>query len=261
MKAYLPGLLVAGLRLLERKLIRKVDLIITASTILRDKLMSQGLKSVTTLGNYPCLREFGAVDDTHLLKAREKLGVSGDQVLVAYIGGFSRNRALLPFIEAAALLPKVEFHLWGDGHQRSQVEAAVSRRPNTHYHGWLPVAQLPLYFQCADIIYYGLRKHDASALYNAPNTVAQAMASGTPVIGTDIGDLGRMIRDTGCGVLLDGTTPDQIAAAIEKLLLPEFRTSAGSKGLSAAFSKYNAENVQKELVALYEGLLAGGEEN
>jgi glycosyltransferase involved in cell wall biosynthesis len=87
------------------------------------------------------------------------------------------------------------------------------------------------------------------------------MASGTPVIGTDIGDLGRMIRDTGCGVLVDELTPVQIAAAIEKLLLPELRERKGSKGLAAAFSKYNAENVQNELVALYEGVLAGGKEN
>ena len=70
MRAYLPGLLVAGLRQLEKRLIRKADLTITASTILRDELMSHVLKPVTTLGNYPCLREFGAVDETHLLKAR-----------------------------------------------------------------------------------------------------------------------------------------------------------------------------------------------
>jgi glycosyltransferase involved in cell wall biosynthesis len=224
-------------------------------------LKSKGLKSVTTLGNYPCLSEFEALDHTHLQKSREDLGVSANQVLVAYIGGFSRNRALLPFIEAAALLPKVEFHLWGDGHQRPQVEEAVAQHRNAHYHGWLPVAQLPLYFQAADIIYYGLRKDDASAVYNAPNTVAQAMASGTPVIGTDIGDLGRMIRDAGCGMLLDELTPGQIAAAIEKLLLPEFRKRKGSNGLTAAVSKYNAENVQKKLVTLYESFLAGGKEN
>jgi glycosyltransferase involved in cell wall biosynthesis len=261
MRAYLAGFLVTGLRQLESRLIRKVDLTITASTILRDELTTRGQRPVVTLGNYPSLDEFRPIDKASVMKAREELGVSKNQVLVAYIGGFSRNRALLPFIEAAALLPNVEFHLWGDGHQRPQVEEAVAQHRNAHYHGWLPVAQLPLYFQAADIIYYGLRKDDASSVYNAPNTVAQAMASGTPVIGTDIGDLGRMIRDTDCGVLLDETTPGQIASATESLLLPEFRERKGSKGLTAAVSKYNAENVQKKLVALYESFLAGGKEN
>jgi len=261
MKAYLPGILVRGLGQLEHRLTRKADLIITASTTLRDELIARGLRSVVTLGNYPCLSEFRAIDKARLMGAREELGVSPKTVLIAYIGGFSRNRALLPFLEAADLLPNVEFHLWGDGHLRPQVEEAVARHGNAHYHGWLPVDQLPLYFQTADIIYYGLRRDDASAVYNAPNTVAQAMASGTPIIGTDIGDLGRMIRDTDCGVLLDETTPGQIASAIERLLLPEFRERKGSKGLTAAVSKYNAENVQKRLVALYESFLTGGKEN
>ncbi len=261
MKAYLPGLLVSGLRQLERRLSRKADLTITASTTLRDELISRGLRSVVTLGNYPCLSEFRAIDKARLMRAREELGVSPKTVLVAYVGGFSQNRALVPFIETAELLPNVEFHLWGDGHQRPQVEASVSQYRNARYHGWLPVDQLPLYFQAADIIYYGLRLDDASAAYNAPNTVAQAMASGKPVIATDIGDLGRMIRDTGCGILLDEATPGGIAAAVERLSSPELRETMGSRGLASAVSKYNAEMVQKRLVAHYEQLTAGGSES
>ncbi len=261
MRAYLPGILVTGLRQLERKLSRKADLIITASTTLRDELIAGGLRSVVTLGNYPCLNEFKAIDKARLMRAREELGVSPRTVLVAYIGGFSRNRALMPFIEAADLLPDVEFHLWGDGHQRPRVEASVSRYRNAYYHGWLPVDQLSLYFHAADIIYYGLRLDDASAAYNAPNTLAQAMASGKPVIATDIGDLGRLIRETGCGILLDEATPGGIAAAVERLSSPELCETMGSRGLAAAVSKYNAETVQQELVTLYEQLAAGGSEN
>lgn len=257
MKAYLPGLIVTGLQRLEKRLIRHADLTITASTVLRDELVAKGLRPVVTLGNYPCLNQFRAVASERITQAREDLGVPRERLLIAYIGGFSRNRALLPFIHAAGLLPDVEFHVWGNGHQRAHVEAAAAHFQNAHYHGWLSAELLPLYFQAADIIYYGLKKDDASSPYNAPNTVAQAMASGTPVIGTDIGDLGRMIRETGAGILLDEATPEQIALKVEALHSSDLRREMGLRGLAAAVSEYNAGTIQKQLATFYEQLIEG----
>ena len=58
MSLYLPGLMVRALSRLEKRLLGRVDLTITASTVLADKLRAQGVSAVTTIGNYQPLELF-----------------------------------------------------------------------------------------------------------------------------------------------------------------------------------------------------------
>ena len=174
---------------------------------------------------------------------------------MAYIGGLSRNRLLLPVIEAAALLPDVQVHLWGDGPQAGDIERAVARQANTHFHGWLASDRLPVHFRAADIIVYLLRLDYPGAVYNAPNTLAQAMAAGRPIIANDVGDLGRIVRVTQCGLLLQTASPPAIAAAIEQLRDPALRRRLGDHGREAAESTYNTAAMQSQLAQLYARLL------
>jgi glycosyltransferase involved in cell wall biosynthesis len=185
---------------------------------------------------------------------RSELRLAPEDLLVVYVGGFSRNRELLPLIQAAALLPEVQVHLWGDGPQRLAVEQAVAQQPNAYYHGWLASADLPLYFKAADIIYYCLRLDYPGAVYNAPNTLTQAMAASRPIVANDVGDLGRMVRATQCGVLIDQATPQAIAEAVEQLRDPTVRAQLGANGIQAATGLYNMDVTRRQLVEIYQEL-------
>jgi len=252
MSLYLPGFMVQALTRWERWLRRHADVTITASSILCDEFEKP--PPTYTLGNYPEIDDFLQVNDEEALSLRRSLGVEPETLLVAYIGGFSRNRLLLPFIETAVSLPNVQFHLWGDGLQRDDVETAVSQHPNTHYHGWLSYEDLPLHFCAVDIIYYCLRQDYPGAKYNAPNTLPQAMAAARPIIASDIGDLGRMVGETNCGILLPETTPETIATAIEYLTSTTVREKLGKNGRLAAQQTYNAETTQQLLIQIYQDL-------
>jgi glycosyltransferase involved in cell wall biosynthesis len=250
----LPVPFVRALTLWERWLTRRVDATITASTVLRDKFAGRGLSPVVTLGNYHDIAPYDAVPATDVSDLRTRLRVAPDDLLVAYIGGFSPNRMLLPMIEAADSLPQVKFHIWGDGAQRAAVEQAAAGRPNVCYHGWLPSSELPRHFKAADVIFYGLRLDYPGAIYNAPNTLSCAMAAGRPVVATDVGDLGRMVRQADCGILIGEATPRAIAAAIEQLLEPATRARLGSNARQAAKGPYSATAQRAQLIALYDGL-------
>ena len=252
MSLYLPKFMVKALAGWERWLRGHADVTITASSILCDEF---GTPPPTyTLGNYPEISSFLRVNDEDALALRRSWGVGPDTLLVAYIGGFSKNRMLLPFIETAVSLPNVHFHLWGDGLQREDVETAVSHHPNARYHGWLSFEDLPLHFRAVDIIYYCLRQDYPGAKYNAPNTLPQAMAAARPIIATDIGDLGRMVGDTDCGVLLSDTTPENIATAINQLASADVREELGKNGRLAAKHTYNTKATEKLLVQIYQDL-------
>jgi len=255
MSLYLPQPLVWALTAWERYLIRRADVTITASTVLRDEFSRCGIEPVIALGNHQELAAYAAVTDAQTSVVRAALGVPPETLLVAYIGGFSRNRQLLPFIEAASLLPETQFHLWGDGPQRDAVEQAIAGHPNAHYHGWLPAEDLPSYFKAVDVIYYCLRLDYPGAIYNAPNTLSQAMAAGCPLVANDVGDLGRTVRAAQCGVLIAEATPRAIAQALRQLEAPATRGKLGQNGLQAAQSAYNAAIVQRQLIALYQTLL------
>jgi len=254
MSLYLPRVMVKALVLLERALIRKADVVLTASTVLRDEYLARGIRPVVALGNYPDLSPYARVTEAQAEGLRSELRLAPEDLLVVYVGGFSRNRELLPLIQAAALLPEVQVHLWGDGPQRLAVEQAVAQQPNAYYHGWLASADLPLYFKAADIIYYCLRLDYPGAVYNAPNTLTQAMAASRPIVANDVGDLGRMVRATQCGVLIDQATPQAIAEAVEQLRDPTVRAQLGANGIQAATGLYNMDVTRRQLVEIYQEL-------
>jgi glycosyltransferase involved in cell wall biosynthesis len=163
---------------------------------------------------------------------------------------------LLPMIEAAASMPHVKFHIWGEGAQRAAIEQAAAARANVSYHGWLAPSELPRHFKAADVIFYCLRLDYPGAVYNAPNTLSCAMAAGRPVVATDVGDLGRIVRAADCGLLIGEATPPAIAAAIGQLLDPARRAHLGSNALRAARGPYNATAQHAQLLELYRGLCA-----
>jgi glycosyltransferase involved in cell wall biosynthesis len=247
----LPAAFVEALTLWERWLTRRVDATITASTVLRDEFASRGLSPVVTLGNYHDIAPYDAVMHTEVRDLRTRLGVAPEHVLVAYIGGFSPNRVLLPMIEAADSLPHVKFHIWGDGAQRAAIERAIAGRPNVRCHCWLSPSALPCHFKAADVIFYCLKLDYPGAIYNAPNALTRAMAAGRPVVATDVGDLGRMVRAADCGILIGAATPQAIAAGIEQLLDPATRARLGSNARRAAERVYNATVQSTQLIELY----------
>jgi glycosyltransferase involved in cell wall biosynthesis len=131
----------------------------------------------------------------------------------------------------------------------------VVQVPNARYLGWLPEEQVPLITCMADVIYYCLEPDYAGAVYNAPNTLSNAMAAGRPIIANNVGDLGRIVRQTGCGILLDGVSPESIRKAIDSLRSDTLRQKLGEAGLLAARQEYNWSTSQQRLVAVYQQLL------
>ncbi len=256
MSLYLPDTFVHGLARLESHLLRDVDHTITASTVFADKLRLQGLKNVTTIGNFQSLEPFDQVSDQKIAQARTDLGIPADALTLVYIGGFSRNRALTPLLQAAHKMPDIYFLIWGDGHQRDTVVAYSQKNPNIKYFGWLPTDKISLYAQVADVIYYCLVKDYPGAIYNAPNTLAIAMAAGRPIIANNVGDLGRIVHQTGCGLLLSVVNPAAIINALDQLQDPEIRNQLGKAGRTAAESQYNWQIVERRLLQLYQSLIS-----
>lgn len=255
MSLYLAKPIVKALSRLEKRLVGRVDYTITASTLFAEKLSALGARPVLTIGNYQSLNRFDAVSPDDIRAARRRLGLGTKDLMISYIGGFSRNRLLLPLIQAAEKLPDVQILLWGDGHQRATVEDAATRVSNVRYQGWLPADWVPVYMKMTDIVYYCIKPDYPGAVYNAPNTLSQAMAAGRPIIANNVGDLGRIVHQTGCGLLLPEVTADHIVGAVEKLRDETLRSRMGALGRSSAEAEYNWHSEGRKLEMVYETLI------
>jgi glycosyltransferase involved in cell wall biosynthesis len=255
MSLYLPKIFVNILNIFERRLLHHADAAMAASSVFADKLMATGFSPVTHIPNVQELAHFDEVTQDEVVHARQELGLAPGEYVVSYIGGFTRNRLLLPLIEAMHALPNIKLLLWGDGHQRRLVEEAVRGLSNVRYLGWLPADKVPLYTRLSDVIYYCLKPDYPGAIYNSPNTISNAMAAGRPVIANNIGDLGRIVRKTGCGVLLDEVTPRSVCDAIIKLSDPVLRQKLGEAGHKAAEDEFNWIAVEQRLLNVYRSML------
>ncbi len=171
--------------------------------------------------------------------------------MLAYIGGFSRTRQLQPLLDAARLMSDVQIFIWGNGHQCPAVEAAATRYANVHYQGWLPADEVPVYFMAADAIYYCL----VPGYPGWPNTLSNAMAAGRPIIANDVGDLGRIVHEIGCGQLLTEVTPEAICEAVDTLRSSTLRQQMGAAGWQAVKTRFNWTAAGEQLQAIYQHVI------
>lgn len=86
---------------------------------------------------------------------------------------------------------------------------------------------------------------------NFGNVVAEAMAMACPVVVTDRVGLASRVRETECGVVVDGD-PASLAEAVVRLHRdPALRDALGQRGLRAARERMSWEGVAREMDEVY----------
>jgi len=91
--------------------------------------------------------------------------------------------------------------------------------------------------------------------YSLPNKLYEYMMAGLPVIASNFPEMSRIIDENRSGLLIDASSPTEIADAIRTLA--ENRSEArsmGQRGRTAVLEKYNWLEQEKKLITLYEEL-------
>jgi glycosyltransferase involved in cell wall biosynthesis len=86
--------------------------------------------------------------------------------------------------------------------------------------------------------------------------VLEAWANGVPVVVSDHGAMAELVRDTGGGLLVTPGDAPALAAAIEELMRSPARAAElGRRGQMAVHSRYHAERMAQDTIALYRRIL------
>jgi glycosyltransferase involved in cell wall biosynthesis len=82
-----------------------------------------------------------------------------------------------------------------------------------------------------------------------PLTVVEAMACGTPCAATDVGDVRRVVGDT--GLIVPPSDPAVLAEAVKRLALSAEREALGRKARERVTAEYSLERAAERYHALY----------
>ncbi|WP_255194503.1 glycosyltransferase family 4 protein [Natronobeatus ordinarius] len=144
--------------------------------------------------------------------------IDHDGPVVLFVGRLVEGKrptdALCAVAQVRETFPNVELHFCGDGPLRSELKSIardLGLRDSVRFHGQVPYDEMPGVYRSSDVLVLPSRSE------GVPRTVLEAMATGTPVVTSDLDQLtsiverGGQTATTGC--------PDEFASALEDELL------------------------------------------
>ena len=138
---------------------------------------------------------------------------------------------------------------------RRQAEASAASN-RIHFLGDVDDGELPLYYAAADVFALpSCRRSEAFGLAQV-----EAMASGTPVISTDLGTGTSFVNQHGeTGLVVPPEDAGAFAEALETLLTDtELRRAMGARARRRVAAEFGVDRMVERVLEVYETVLAGG---
>ncbi|MBP0493973.1 glycosyltransferase [Roseomonas indoligenes] len=180
---------------------------------------------------------------------------------LVHLGALTRERGAFEMLRALAKCPEgTRLSLIGRFTDNSETEflseakrlgvsGAVER------HGWLPHEAAVALAAEADIGIVLFQPGHENHRLALPHKLFDCMLAGLPVIVPNFAEeVAEVVRETGCGVLVNTADPETVAEAVRALADPHLRAEMGAAGHAAALGRYGWAGEAERLVALYEEL-------
>ncbi len=188
-------------------------------------------------------------------------GNNSDIFNLIYVGGLTEIRGVTQMIQSLEYITKkVKLTLCGKFYPAIYEEQVRSLRgfEKVEYSGWIdPNDILHKMIQSdAGIVCVHPITNYLTAL---PVKLFEYMAAGLPVITSNFPLWKEIVEGNKCGICVDPLNPKEIAEAIEYLIEhPELRKKMEENGRKAVVERYNWENEERKLLAIYAVILRGG---
>ncbi|MCD1296037.1 hypothetical protein CUJ83_13620 [Methanocella sp. CWC-04] len=210
--------------------------------------------SVLPMGIYP--GEFLAVDNKEELKIRH--GISYKNVIL-FIGRLVDKKGLPYLIDAMpgilSRCPDTALIVCGDGPMREDLEKAAKKmgiQDKTFFKGYISKKDKSDYLQMADILVIPSIVTGSGDVEGLPVTLLEGMASGLPVIATDVGGMKDAVTDGWNGFMVPEKDPASISDKAVAILKDNGLASLLSKNALETARKYDWERIGGEYKRIME---------
>jgi glycosyltransferase involved in cell wall biosynthesis len=262
-KWILHHLQVSARKSIEQTVLKKSDCIVALSEYTREKLQrTYGLSSskINVIPGGVDLNRFRPSTDKARIRAR--LDLPEDKFILFTVRNLVPRMGLENLISAFKIVqkghPDLLLVIGGEGPLGSTLREQVRRygiEDFVRFTRYIPDEDLPSYYQMADLFILPTTELEGFGL-----VTVEALASGLPVIGTQVGGTREILSKLGADYLFDDSTPQSIASGILKALNGWAANQAAYKNISETCRKvaelhYSWDNHVRKLEDLYYSML------
>jgi glycosyltransferase involved in cell wall biosynthesis len=243
---------------IELAALRQVDGIVAANSAILAHLCSASQVPATTI--YNCVPK-GDVPNISRTRAKEKLGLKN--YFVIYFPGKARQDYDLDLMFHAARFLRenkgfsVKFVF--TGHQETMVPlvktvGAEHLEDFFDFRGWVTDQELLLYYTATDLCFAVTSDIGLNTKILTPIRLFESMACGVPVVVRDGTLAARIVRQWGCGLIVDNQPTSFSRELVELSRNREKSRALGEAGHRAFTDEFNWNLMQNRLLQLYSQL-------
>ncbi|MEE9323675.1 MAG: glycosyltransferase family 4 protein [Candidatus Aenigmarchaeota archaeon] len=232
-------------------LLESADFKIAISNSVKEVLKSAGVtKNVKIIPNPINLDLFSV---SHRDRIRKKYGLEG--TVVTFVGSISYHKGTDTL---KGIIPKisngdVSFLIVGDGPEKKKLMNFVKERNLRNVvftDGRIPYSQIPGIYSASDIILFPSRWQEPFG-----RIAIESMASGKPVVASDIGAIRDIVENGKTGFLIGSSDIAGWQRSVRKLVDDRgLRERMGRNGKEVARRKYDVRVIAGEVLRIYKNL-------
>ena len=184
-------------------------------------------------------------------QACERLALPQNKRMILTVRRFSPRMGLPTLIDAMKIvrekIPEARLMIVGEGPLTRVLRKKIANEGLQGYVtlvGTVPLEDLPLYYQCADLFVLPTEAFEGLGM-----ATLEALACGVPVVGTPSGATPEVLRDLDQSLLTHGTSADDLARGILDFFARSEaeREAFSRKARSIVEEKYNWDKAVEEL--------------
>ena len=248
-------------RLASQACARRLDWLTACSDDLRDRMIALGADAdrAVTIPYGVDTRRFRP-DAALRAEGRRAMGAGGADLVLFTAGRFVRKKGFEYLIDAVGRLaprwPALRLVIGGGGDLEAELRARARERgvaDRVSFPGVLAQDAVAAHLAGADIAVMPSVRDDAGNVDGLPNTVMEALASGTALVATRVGGIPSVIEHARTGWLVDERDAGALESALDGLLAdPEARTRLGSAARADVLRRRSWDTVAERFEQVYD---------
>lgn len=187
--------------------------------------------------------------DFDVFTLRETVPFSSQAQSLLFVGSLIPTKGVYELIDgfeqAIANNPEMTLRIAGEGGSKGTLQKMISAKSLEHavtLLGAIPHQSLVGELHNADALIL------PSYREGVPNVIMEALATGTPVIATDVGGIAEVLKPDVGGILIEAQSADAVAAAISEIAIKPWN----SHKIHASVSTYTWQNSASQIITLLE---------
>lgn len=229
---------------------RKADQLVSVSRNLKKEIMKKGIPSEKINVVYSGVDdEFlrGKSQKKSLDVLREKYGIMDHYCL--FVGRLAHRKGLEYFLYALERANDVKCVIAGDGPQKGSLLSLTSTlglQDQVVFVGFVPQDDLRHFYAGADFLVL------PSLAEGLPLVILEALASGTPVIASNVAGIPEIVSDGYNGLLVPPKDTEALSEAMQKLASnPELRNEMGKNARRTVDERFSWRSIAEEVLKVY----------